>query len=67
MNPITVSRATVICGDGADKCYLHIADKIAPIWPFKEELVLGFEAAKNSGAEYIKETFDIEPEVIQTR
>ena len=59
-------RATVLIGDGADIVMITY-DASSPIWPFEENtLSTKFEAAKGQGVEYVRKTFGMEPEVIET-
>lgn len=57
-------RASVVRESGPDMCYLTFKAP-SPIWPFDGQLSMKFEAAAGTGAQYIRDFFGIEPEVIE--
>lgn len=57
-------KAVVIKGSGADKCYLE-TDLPAPVYPFNENLYFSFDAAADTGEEYIQKTFGLKATVIE--
>ena len=65
---LTVLRATVLLRPGTDQVSLQV-DKPSPFPPEVDDnpLHMSFEVVANHGAEYCREHFGIEPEVINTR
>ena len=64
---IEVVKATVLLMPGADKISLH-TNLPSPMPAVSEQpLALDFDAAHDTGIEYVKNIFDIEPEVISAR
>ena len=58
-------KAVIISEPGPDTVMLTY-EAPSPIWPFeKSELIMKFDAAKGKGVDYVREHFDIEPEVIE--
>lgn len=62
---INISRAVVILGSGTDKVVLTTDLPLPAVT--QEPLQLSFDAEYDTGVNYVKNTFDIEPEVINTR
>lgn len=65
MREIEIKSATVIRADySPDVCYLYttLPD---PEWPFKDHLVLKFNAARDTGPEYILNNFGIKSKLVE--
>jgi len=60
----TLVKAVVIQGSGPDICLLTYDTIPGPIWPPSEPLHMKFEAAAGNGANYIREHFGVDAEVI---
>lgn len=61
---IKISKITVFVGYGVDVVYIVTNDFENPIWPFDGNLTMKFDAARNSGVEYVRRHFNMEPEII---
>jgi hypothetical protein len=64
---IIIARASVIVGAGADKVMLWDAHRREAVFPYKEPLVLSFEAAAGTGVDYVRNNFGIEPDIVRTK
>lgn len=64
---INITRATVLIVHGADKVSLQ-TDLPSPFasWLPDEKLSLNFEVTKGLGAQYVRDNFGLEPEIINT-
>ena len=58
-----VSAQVITSRSGTDTVIIHV-EKPEPTFPFTSVLAMRFEAAKGTGAAYVREHFDIEPEIV---
>lgn len=61
-----ITSITVILDESADTV-LVTTNLPGAVWPFKDTLVLKFNAAKDTGAEYVRKHFGIEPTIKNAR
>lgn len=64
---LKITRATVLLNVGADCCILWTDLPSSMPKVTEQNLSLRFDAEYDKGAEYIRNTFGIEPEVISAR
>lgn len=62
---LKVNKAVVVLAAGTDTVFLH-TDFPSPFSPDVDDtpLAFSFSAPRNKGADYVRETFGIEPEII---
>lgn len=68
MNKLTIVKATVLIGHGADRVNLHTTSPcsfVPECIPEQPRLVVQFEATRGTGAEYVRKHFGIEPQVVE--
>jgi hypothetical protein len=49
---------------GPDHCFIY-TDLPEPGFPFKDKLMVRFDAARGSGVDYVRRYFDMEPKLIE--
>ncbi|MEG0869777.1 MAG: hypothetical protein RSD49_08400 [Hafnia sp.] len=61
-----ITRIVVMLTESSDRINLstHLPQAV---WPYKGNQVISFEAARNTGLEYVRRHFDIEPEILDVR
>lgn len=67
---IQVLHATILLTDGADKISLKTefpCPFVSEYLPSQPPLSLDFEATQDTGADYVRNTFNIEPEIVDIR
>jgi hypothetical protein len=64
---MTITRATVLLTDGTDTVYLHTDKPSALPKISNDALSLMFQAQQNTGAQYVRDNFHIEPAIITIR
>lgn len=66
-NTMNIIRATIVLGNCTDKVILT-TDLPSPVPAVTQNpLQLSFDAEYDTGIEYVKNTFNIDPEVVNTR
>ena len=61
---MNVFKAQVVQGRGCDKVLL-ITDLPNPTYPYARTLAVKFDAAADTGPDYVRKHFGIEPEIIR--
>lgn len=62
---MNITSATVVLGKYCDHVFLYT--NLPPPLPFNRNLVLQFDTSYDTGIEYVKTHFSIEPEVSNNR
>lgn len=64
MTALEVASVTVVRGSGADKVIVTVAAYKEAVFPYTEPLTIHFDAAKGTGAEWVRTNFGIDPFVV---
>lgn len=67
---MNIKKATVLLTDATDKVFIYTdmpCPYVVAFLPSQEPLILNFDCTYDTGIEYVKTNFKIEPEVVDVR